>query len=388
MSGDLENNILISEFKLKHFDTDLISFKYIDEGIKGQRIDLISHNEEFKHLFPIGLALSGDGIMSWLKRRIIPKNREYVDALLSKMGLSHSDTIGIIKICKGLSLMDCYWVVDSDFNGKFADYNLYDNKFEKTLSLIAYTGYGSIKARGFTSSPEFTTNGMLKKAWRYKDDKITLYKGGTSGAANTGKEPYSEFYAAQIAKTMGLYHVNYGLSMWKKNLCSTCELFTSKEVSYVQIYDFIRPSSIYEVGEFLKSLGKQYYDDFTDMLIFDAVICNEDRHYGNFGLLVDAKTNKPIKFAPIFDNGISLFSSAMPDNFKNLDEYAKTRLSYYNISFLDIAKEYVDDKKKAKLRKLINFKFENHKTYKLKSIRLKAIEKFIANRVNTIMEKG
>ena len=31
-----------------------------------------------------------------------------------------------------------------------------------------------------------------------------LYKGGTSGFANTGKEPYSEFYAAQVAQAMGI----------------------------------------------------------------------------------------------------------------------------------------------------------------------------------------
>ena len=27
--------------------------------------------------------------------------------------------------------------------------------------------------------------------------------------------------------------------------------------------------------------------DNGDMLIFDAVICNEDRHFGNFGLLIN-----------------------------------------------------------------------------------------------------
>ena len=373
-------NNTISEFTIKHFDTALITFSYIHEGLRGEKIEIIYQNENAKELFPVGLTVDNEGVLSWLKRRIIPKNRMYVDALLSKIGLNHNDTIGIIRICKGLSLNDCYWVVESNFDGKFADYNLYDNRFEKTLSLIAYTGYGSVKARGFTSSPEFTTNGMLKKAWRYKENTITLYKGGTSGAKNTGNEPYSEFYSAQVAKAMELDHIEYGLSMWKKNLCSTCALFTSKDVSYVQIYDFVRIKSIYEVGEFLKTLGEDFYEDFSDMLIFDAIICNEDRHYGNFGLLVDAKTNLPIKFAPIFDNGISLFNYAMADDIKHLDEYAKTRLSSYNISFIEIAREYMDKKKKEKLRKLLDFKFEKHKRYNLPSKRLLAVEKFIRER--------
>ena len=80
------------------------------------------------------------------------------------MGLSHANTIGIINLCKGLSLTDCYWIVEEDFTDLFAEYNLYEIPFEKMLSLVAYTGYGSVKAQGF-SSPEFTTNGMLKKAW-------------------------------------------------------------------------------------------------------------------------------------------------------------------------------------------------------------------------------
>ena len=35
-------------------------------------------------------------------------------------------------------------------------------------------------------------------------DSIYLYKGGTEGAANTGNEPYSEYYACQIADKMGI----------------------------------------------------------------------------------------------------------------------------------------------------------------------------------------
>ena len=63
--------------------------------------------------------------------------------------------------------------------------------------------------------------------------KVYLYKGGTEGAANTGNEPYSEFYAAQIAAAMGVHAIPYGLSRWKGVLCSTCELFTSKEYAYL-----------------------------------------------------------------------------------------------------------------------------------------------------------
>ena len=51
------------------------------------------------------------------------------------------------------------------------------------------------------SSPEYTTNGALPKCWRRIGGEIVLFKGGSEGAANTGREPQSEFHAAQVAAT-------------------------------------------------------------------------------------------------------------------------------------------------------------------------------------------
>lgn len=72
---------------------------------------------------------------------------------------------------------------------------------------------------------------MLPKAWRFKKSGIYLYKGGTSGAANAGNEPYSEYYACQIAK-MGINCVKYNLENWKGILASTCKIFTDINTLY------------------------------------------------------------------------------------------------------------------------------------------------------------
>ncbi len=375
------------KYELKQYDTPLLTF-----SIVRQELDKITYviewiNEEKKHLLPIGLTPDSDSLAKWLKSRVIPKNREYVDQILSRSGLSHNDIMGIINICKGLSLNDSYWIVEKEFKGKFADYNLYQNNFTRTLALIAYTGYGSNTKKGFTSSPEYTTNGMLKKCWRRINGKIYLYKGGTSGAANTGNEPYSEYYASQIANTMGLNHIPYNLSKWKGTICSTCELFTNIDISFLPIYKLNQGNSLFEIANYLKTLGHEFYDAFSDMMIFDALICNTDRHAGNYGLLIDNKTNKPIKFAPIFDNGLSLFNYAMEDDFADIDKYAKTRFPAYGaISYEEIVKEFISERQKAQLRKLINFKFKKHARYNLSNKRLKAIENFLQKRVHAFLE--
>jgi hypothetical protein len=166
--------------------------------------EILTAAETQKRLFPLDLELTGEGVVKWLERRVISKNRAFVDEILKTLDLSATDTKGIIDVCKGLSLNDSYWVVPQGFEGGFAQYNLYENHFSEMLSLVAYTGIGQSR-EAFSTSPELTTNGMLPKAWRLiEHDGIYLYKRGSSGAANAGNEPYSEFYACQIASAMGL----------------------------------------------------------------------------------------------------------------------------------------------------------------------------------------
>lgn len=375
------------KYELRQYDNVLLTFTVTKKAL-GQTEYVIDYIDEMhKHLLPIGMSVDSDGLEKWLRSRIIPQNREFVDQVLSKSGLSHNDTIGIINLCKGLSLNDSYWVVESGFRGTFEKYNLYQNRFTRTLALIAYTGYGSHTHKGFTSSPEYTTNGMLRKCWRRIDGKIYLYKGGTSGAANAGKEPYSEFYASQIAEAMGISHVTYDLKKWKGLLCSTCELFTDIDTSYVPIHRFVENANLAKVYDFIKKLGQDYLNAFSDMMIFDAVICNTDRHFGNFGLMVDNKTNRPVSFAPLFDHGLSLLNYAMDDDLNNIDEYARTRTpAFEGVTFDELVKEFMTNRQRDMLRKLLTFEFRRHSTYNLPKQRLKIIEKWIQRRAGEMLK--
>ena len=334
---------------------------------------------------PINMELTSKGIIKWLSNRVIPKNRAFVDEILKTFGLSVNNTKGIIDICLGLSLNDSYWVTPVEFEGKFVDYNLFENPFSEALSLVAYTGVGSAE-KAFSTSPEFTTNGMLRKAWRHiENDGIYLYKGGTEGAANAGNEPYSEFYACQVAKTMGLNCVEYDLENWKGILASKCRLFTDIDTSFVPISRLIKDRTLKNALDYYAGLGKEFYDELCSMLVFDAVIYNEDRHFGNFGILRDNHTGKIIKPAPIFDNGLSLFNFAMAEDLENLSEYAKTRTPPYGVSSDEVCKAVMGSKQKSQLRKLLNFTFTRHPSINLPEERLTAIEAQISKRARELM---
>jgi len=373
-------------YELRLYDETLVSFSLSVGSLGGYEAG-ISHVKDNKELFPLDLELTGDGIMKWLERRIIPKNRTFVEEILRSFGLSLRNTKGIIDVCKGLSLNDSYWIVPESFDGKFAEYNLYENRFSEILSLVAYTGVTQSDA-AFSKSPELTTNGMLPKAWRFiEDEGIFLYKGGTTGAANTGKEPYSEFYASQIAEVMNLNAVYYDLENWKGILASKCKLFTDIDTAFIPIGRIVKAGGLNAVVNHYDNLGSEYSDAVRDMLIFDALVYNEDRHFGNFGLLRNNRTGEITAPAPIFDNGISLFSNAMPSDYKDLDNYAKTRFPVYGgTTFESICQELITGRQIEKLRKLLSFSFKKHPKLNLPEEHLTVIEKHIRKRASFLID--
>lgn len=375
-------------FELRHFDTVLLRFDaQMDTAELEPKILWVA--EDQRALLPLDLEVSGSGVARWLKRRTIPKNRAYVHNLLSKSGLSLNRPMNIIRVTKGLSLNDCYWIVEDGFVGSFERYNLYENRFSNVLALIAFTGYGSSVRSSLDSSPEFTTNGMLPKCWRRESGVIRLYKGGTSGFSNTGNEPYSEFYAAQIAELLGVNAIRYNLSQWKGQLCSTCELFTGKDLSFLPVGRIVTKGGMPAIREYYEKLGPEYVEALNDMLVLDALICNTDRHYGNFGFLIDSHRNQIAAPAPLFDHGNSLFNFAGKDDLENeaaLAAYADTLEPCVYDDFLGTAKAVLTQRHRERLRHLLTFRFRKHSRYNLPDKRLRLIEKEIQKRARALLD--
>ncbi len=367
---------------LRHRDRELLRFEWVEP----QGVRVVSVNDAERKFLPLEMkgVASDETLWTWLVRRIVPKHRHYIQMMLGNLGIFHKDKKAIIEICKGLSLNDVYWVVPDNFQGKWADFNLYDNEFSKTLAVMAFTGgfRGEFNAeRESSSSPEFTTNGMLAKCWRRRNGRVMLYKSGTEGAANTGYEPYSEFYAAQLAETLGLDHVPYGLENFKGRLCSTCPLFTSGKIGFVP------------AGRLVSRDEALADRRFSDIFFFDALIFNTDRHLGNFGYLIDNDTNEIVGAAPIFDNGYGLFSLAMHKPGQRYDEFCDLRKFIDHImpalyeKWLGFAGGVTQEMRK-RLEGLRGFRFKRHKYYNLPGDRLQAIEDFLQKRVAEIMEFG
>jgi len=370
-----------SKYVLKKKNQPLAEFHLTMEVLGEIRCEITTVVSTEPAEFPFNLPMVDKDLLDWLNSRFIPKNRAFVDKILAAMPGEDHHLVNLLNVTLGLSLTDDYWILpESHYDLLWEDHNLYENEFSDTLALVAFTGYDA-KVKGIASSPEFTTNGMLPKCWRRIGNKVYLYKGGTEGYANSGLEPYSEFYAAQVAEAMEIDHVKYDLEMWKGKLCSVCPLFTSESYSFVPAH--VAYPSLSSTELLRKVYGTPFYGSLVDMLVFDAVIANHDRHYGNFGFLRNNISGKLEAVAPIFDNGMSLLHQAMDSDFADLKPYLDWRaFTFANLkdSQLRDIQYFMSPEQKKKIKKLFNFEFQEHPAYNLPKKRLDTLSEFVRNR--------
>ena len=377
----------MADYILKLFDRDLVRFSAWNAG-RTPEVLIRDADTGAMSLMPMGMELSSRGLARWLRHRKVPRNRAYVTSFLAKFGLSENSTLGITDICRGLSLNDSYWIVPEGYTKSFAGCNLYDHRMSGAAALAAFAGTGNFKQRDEVLSPEFTTHGMLPKCWRRHGGRICLCKGGTEGASNTGNEPYSEYYAWQVAEILGVRAIPYTLTKWQSVLCSRCELFTSREVSYVPAGNVVTEGGIGEVYDYCERLGTAYTDSFEDMIVLDAVIANTDRHLGNFGFLAHAASNTIISPAPLFDHGNSLCNYASQKDMESRQaflEYADSRLPACYSDFFAVAQACVRPRHREGLRRLLDVRLKRHPRYNLAPKRLKLVEFAIQERASRLL---
>lgn len=397
----------IAQYTLRSKDVPLISFSLyeLEEeafGLKNKvysvQIDRIFY--ENQALFPKNLSInaSNDELLRWINRRKAPKNRQFVEKILAAFDDS-TNPMRYVDISRALSLNDAYWIVNNLVDCKWDDCNLYAHPFDEILSYVAFTGY-SEKVSGVVTSPELTSSGALKKCWSNRADGIYLIKGDDFFPRADGRsQATNEYYAAQVAEAMGIEHIDYDLEEFthrngQKELVCQCKLFTSKDEGFVEAASFYKEYGIDLDNLDVTSLAVQRQladlfgqEKYADMMLFDSIIANKDRHFGNFGMLVDNNTGAYLRPAPIFDNGYSLFYSAAASDLTkdNGQSYVQTlHCKYFSLDMQ--AQIFVQKRHLPALRKLLNFKFTKHPKYNIADTTLELMSQFIQQRAARSIE--
>ncbi len=118
-----------------------------------------------------------------------------------------------------------------------------------------------------------------------------------------------------LCRKLGIPHVEYSLLFEGSQPYSVCTNMTADRQDFVSGYyifsAFPRGDGVSAYAHFLNCCEKLGIPDVTEllqqMMILDYLICNQDRHFGNFGAIRDAVTLEWMGFAPIFDSGTSLW---------------------------------------------------------------------------------
>ena len=395
---------LLASYVLKLKDIPLVEFslyvvyeEIFDTVVENYSIKINNVHQENKHLLPKKLSsnLTEEELLKWINRRKAPKNRQFVEKILSAIDDS-DNPMKYVDVSHALSLNDAYWITNDIMEYKWDELNLYSHPFDEALSYVAFTGY-SQKVSGLLSSPEITSSGMLKKCWSNREDGIYLLKGDDVFQSNDGRSQAThEFYAAQVAEAFGIEHIDYGLEEFhhrngNKEIVCICRLFTSENEGFVDASIVAGDKGVDVNNLDLSSLSvqKQFSDWFgefyADMMVFDSLIINRDRHLGNFGMIVDNNTGEYLRPAPLFDNGCSMLLGASKFDLK--EGYTDYVASLY-CKYMDCDKQarlFVQERHISRLRKLLDFQFIKHPKYNISDETLKVMSKFIQERARKII---
>ena len=244
----------------------------------------------------------------WWTGRSIPASRMGIDSALETLGISNTELL--LTKCLGLSLSDHYWVRPASSDMDWESVNFFDNEFSDDIGDVLF-GSASRSIDFDYASPDNTSDGNLQKRWKIIDGKRCLLK---SGSAPFRQQPFNEVIASLILDRLGIDHIPYTLTWIDGKPYSVCEDFVTKNTELISAARLmqITPKANNENGylhfvNICRELGIDIVPMLDRMITFDYIIANEDRHFGNLGLLRDPDTLEWLGAAPLFDNGTSLW---------------------------------------------------------------------------------
>lgn len=270
-------------------------------------------------------SFSSRRLSRWLTNRAVPATRPGISPVLQRLSLEHPEEL--LAAGLGLSLSDQYWLRPNNTPELVWNaINCFTNNFSPALgeALAPHDpdsgsrALANLEDQGIVvaSSPDSALNGNLPKRWEIRDGKRVLVKSGKP--ANLFQEPMNERIAtllcARILPTGDF--VPYALEQnGYPRYVSSCPCMVDECTEFVPAADVIlsarTPNDVSRFEAYARTCEAHGIADIrrqlSAMLVVDHMLANFDRHWGNFGVLIDAETRTWLRAAPIFDTGESLW---------------------------------------------------------------------------------
>lgn len=233
----------------------------------------------------------------WCATRVLTLDRQYAKEILNSIGMLQAVTdrerakIALSYRCA--SLTDVFWVKKQNERITFGEINLYDNHLDRTFIDIA------LKGRQYTVENEYlardlATNGCFPKAWKRSGNGFALLKDGGKSAVER------ELLASRICRCFDVSQVLYEEDYFDGEKVTVSQNITSKEYSIVSMeaFEIYSQNHNRNTAKYIKSLDRHNY---YMMNIIDYLVGNTDRHWGNWGVLINNKNNKPVGIHKLMD---------------------------------------------------------------------------------------
>ena len=366
-----------NEYILKHRDTDVAEFAIDKESMLVSGIKIL--DEKFSPINYRGNEIVTAGNLNyWLSSRCVPNSREGIERLKTVYKVKEVKEIMFLQM--GLSLSDHYWIDNNKTKNKWKDINLFENRYDEIFGKIIFDKklriVNDINAAN-KKSPDGTTGGNLRKYWEYNknNNKSYLVK---SGSGERKQEPFNEYFASLLLDELKFDYTPYVVRKERKEWVSVCPCISDINNELISASDIIRKYGIREnYNDFLNlAQGKSvigFKESLDKMIILDYMINNTDRHWNNFGILLNGETGTWIGLAPIYDNGYSLWNNDfirhdLPVKNRSFADYNEDCIELVNINnyvkelpdmiviFDKAFKNYENDDRKRDLRKGIEVK--------------------------------
>jgi len=239
-----------------------------------------------------------DNFYHWCASRVLTLDREYAKEILNSIGAIQSATdkdraeIALSYHC--LSLMDIFWTKEKKEQQNFSKLNLFENHLETAFTDVSLRGRQMTIQNRHLIADDLSTHGCYPKAWIRKQDGFWLMKdGGPESVAR-------ELLASQIARCFRLRQVEYEEAFYDGQKVSVSKIITSLDTSIVPMEYFEIYAANHDIDPMKYILRMDGYSYYM-MNIIDYLIGNTDRHWGNWGVLVDNAANQPIRLYDLMD---------------------------------------------------------------------------------------
>ena len=267
--------------------------------------------------------ITRDRLSIWFKNRGIPDFRP--DAVERLRAVGFPSAASLMASGFGVSLSDQYWIRPAGSISTWSDVNCFENDFSEELGKLLLPHDASsvpsliekIRSNAdiLASSPDAALNGNLPKRWTIESRQRVLVKSGR--ASGRFQEPFNEKIASVLcSRLLGMDdYVSYeledgGFMKW----ASRCKPMTDQTTEFVPAYALLcsskRPSDLGLYDFYVSTCaahGLNVREDVEKMLVVDYLMANFDRHWNNFGVLIDSESREWLRAAPVFDTGEALW---------------------------------------------------------------------------------